>query len=300
MTTQEMPVDVLKDWNGHFRSKNDGDTLYKGELQSLPYPTGPVSTADAIQAMYDDGYVIFPGVFSKDEVATLRARFDAMGGPDEKYVVAGWCFNKQLSLDLENDPNSLEYIDKPGVIEVVDAIHGIPFGGKPSGAIVTGGSIWITGKGRQMPVHLDTNLITLPESIFDDPTVRVPIFKSTVHFYLNDMRADLGPTTVIPGSHKAGRPPVNESTWRGIGPKAVMVKAGDAMLFRSDLWHAAWMNSSEEKRYMIQVFYGIPYLAPGYAPMKYDHYWSKEVIEKATPRQRRLLCGGGKKSGTGY
>ena len=304
MTTQEKSVDQLRGWNGHFREKALGRTTYDGELENLPMPTGPVSVPDAIEAMYEDGYVIFPNVFSKEEVAQFKARFDAMGGPDEKYVVPKWCFNKQLGLDLQNDPFFLQLIDKPDIIDVVDAIHDVPFGRKNdhelnTGAAVHGGSIWITGKGRKMPVHLDTIMVSVPEAVYSDPTVRIPIFKSTVHFYLNDMRADLGPTTVIPGSHKAGRYPIDETTWHGIAPKAVMVNAGDAMLFRSDIWHGAWLNSSEEKRYMVQVFYGCPFLQPGFPPMRYDKYWSQEVIEKATPRQRRLLGGGGMVKG-GY
>jgi hypothetical protein len=296
MTTQEMPVDTLRGWNGHFRSKCAGKTDYNGELENLPRPATMPSASEAFEAMYEDGCVIFPNVLSKDEVAQLRAKFDAMGEPDEKYDMPKWCFNKHLGLDYQNDPSLLDLIDKPGVIDVVDSIHNVPFGGdgvnnRNRPAIVIGGTIWITGKGRKMGVHLDVLPVSVPEYVHNDPNVRIPIFQSTVHYYLNDMRADLGPTTVIPGSHKAGRPPVDETSWNGVTPKAVMVNAGDAMLFRSDIWHGAALNSSEERRYMVQVFYGSDFMSRGFPAMKYDAYWSKEVIEKASPRQRRLLGG---------
>jgi hypothetical protein len=305
MTTQEIPVPSApaRKWNGHWREKNSGDTRYTGPIEPLPYPTGPVNIEDAIESMYEDGYAIIPAVFSREEVAALRARFDAMGGPDSQYDMPGWCFNKHLVFDFPNDPNCLELIDRPGVIDVVDAIHDVPFGrpagAAPVGGIVTGGTIWITGKGRGMGVHLDTVLAELPESIYNDPAVRIPIYKSTVHYYLDDMRMDLGPTLVIPGSHKAGRYPHNESTWHGIAPQAVMVKAGDAMIFRTEVWHAAAMNTSEQRRYMIQVFYGANFISPGFPPMRYDKYWSPEVIAKSTPRQRRLL-GGAKAKTSAY
>jgi hypothetical protein len=289
MTTAQMSP-TLDVGNGHFRYRNRGKTVYEGELESLHMPTGPVSTEDAIQAMYEDGYVIFPGVLNRQEVADLRAYYDAQGGPDEKYVVENWCFNKQLGLDFPNDPKLLDYIDRSGIIDVVDAIHDVP-DRKDRGGIVTGGSMWITGKGRRMGVHVDFQPMTLPESIYYDPEVRIPIFSSTAHFYLNDMRADLGPTTVIPGSHKAGRYPEDQNTWHDRAPKAVMVNAGDVMLFRSDIWHGAWMNTSEERRYMMQVFYTSPFMARHYPAMRFDKYWSPAVIEKATPRQRRLLGG---------
>ena len=149
--------------------------------------------------------------------------------------------------------------------------------------------MWTTGQGRKMGLHVDFQPVTLPESIFEDPEVRVPIFTSTAHFYLNDLRAELGPTTVIPGSHKAGRYPEDETSWRGCNPQAVMLNAGDVMLFRGDVWHAALLNTSEERRYMMQVFYACDFMAQHFPAMKYDKYWSPAVIDKATPRQKRLL-----------
>ena len=287
MSTELAPNPLDVD-NGHFRLRAKGKTIFEGELESLPMPSGPVTTEEAIAAMYEDGYVIFPGVLNREEVAALRAHYDAQGGPDEKYVVENWCFNKQLGLDFPNDPKLLNYIDRPGIIDVVDAIHDVP-DRRDRGGIVTGGSMWITGKGRRMGVHVDFQAMTLPEAVCQDPEVRIPILSSTAHFYLSDMRADLGPTTVIPGSHKAGRFPDNQADWHGVTPKAVMVKAGDVMLFRSDIWHGAWMNTSEERRYMMQIFYTSPFMARHFPAMRFDKYWSPEVMEKATPRQRRLL-----------
>ena len=83
--------------------------------------------------------------------------------------------------------------------------------------------------------------------------VRVPVFGGTAHYYLNDMVLELGPTLVIPGSHRAGRPPADESSWNGNAPCAAMVKAGSVVLFRNEVWHGAAMNSSTEKRYIMQV-----------------------------------------------
>ena len=286
---EEMPV-TSEPGNGHFRHRSRGRTVYEGELENLPMPVGPVSTQEAVEAMYEDGYVIFPGVLSRAEVADLRTCYDGKGGPDAQYEVKNWCFNKQLALDFPNDPKLLDYIDRPGIIEVADAIHDVP--DRPQrGGLVAGGSMWITGRGRRMGVHVDFQAMTLPEEVCGDSRVRIPILSSTAHFYLNDMRAELGPTTVIPGSHKAGRYPEDQTEWHGCRPKAVMVNAGDVMLFRSDIWHGAWMNTSEERRYMMQVFYVSPFMATGFPGMRYEKYWSRAVIDKATPRQRRLLGG---------
>jgi len=269
--------------NGHFTTKGIGDTTFSGPLENLPYPTAN-DLDSRIERMYTEGYVWFPGVLDAGEVAELRARMDAMGGPDEEYVVKDWCFNKHIVSDFSQDPNHLDTIDRPGVIEVAEAIH-------DSGCHVTGGTSWITGEGRNMGVHVDYQPVSLPEAVFDDPNVKVPIFTSTAHFYLNDMVAELGATTVVPGSHRAGRPPVNECSWHGVTPKAVMVNAGDVVLFRGDLWHGAWQNSGPDRRYMLQVHYANGMISKGYPPMRYQSLYATEVLERATKRQRRLLGG---------
>ena len=138
----------------------------------------------------------------------------------------------------------------------------------------------ITGAGRRMELHLDYLPVSLPESAHEDPAVQVPIFTSTAHFYLNDMVAELGPTIVIPGSHRAGRPPQDETTWHGIAPQAVMVKAGDVCLFRGDLWHGAWRNTGEHgRRYMLQVHYGNGYIGKEYPPLRYTELYDPVVRE---------------------
>jgi len=287
MTTQTIEPTTLPEWNGHFKTKGAGKNLYDGPLHSLPMPTGPVSSEEQIAAMYSDGYVIFPGVLSPEEVARWRSNIDAFGGPDEQYEVEGWCFNKQIGPMYMTFPESLELIDRPGIIEVVEAIHGVPFSN--DGGAVMGGSFWVTGNGRQMPVHIDYQMMRLPEAIMDDPTIRVPIYMSTAHYYLQDMTLDLGPTTIVPGSHKSGRWPENETSFRGVAPQAALVNAGDVVLFRSDLWHGAGMNSSKERRYIIQVHYAASNQAKWFPAMRFEKYWSEEVLAKATPRQRKLL-----------
>lgn len=271
--------------NGHFLEKSGGKTLYGGPLANLPAPRA-LTADEAALRMYSDGYVLFPAVLDQAEVAALRALMDEKGGPDDdKWVVQGWCYNRHQATDYWQDPRLLALIDRPGVIDVVRAIH-------EPGAHVTGGSFWTTGKGRAMGVHVDYLPVSLPEAVHDDPAVRVPIFTSTAHFYLNDMTADLGPTTLIPGSHRAGRPPRDESTWHGIPPQAAMVRAGDVCLFRGDIWHGAWMNSSEsDRRYMVQVHYGSQSIRQEFPPLRYEQFWNPDVIAQATPEQKQLLGG---------
>ena len=278
-----MTQQTLRTPNGHHIEKGYGKTLYTGKVEPLPYPES-FDLEAAIEQMYSHGYCIVPGVLNKTEVAELREKMDRSGGDDAQYEMKNWCFNKHLSIEFDKDPFWLKYVDRPGVVDVELAVHG-------GGCRATGGTLWITGKGREMGIHLDYLPLSLPQEMLEDPRVRIPIFSSTAHYYLDDMIEELGPTTVIPKSHIAGRPPNDESTWNGIAPQSVMVKSGDVMIFRTEVWHGAMMNSSNRRRYLMQIFYGYGSHATGYPPIKYPSLYNPDVVAQATPRQRALLGG---------
>ena len=133
--------------------------------------------------------------------------------------------------------------------------------------------------------------MSLPEEMLRDPRVRIPMFACTLHYYLDDQVEEIGPTLVLPGSHLAGRPPKDESTWNGHAPKMVSVKAGGAVLFRHELWHGATKNSSTRRRYMIQVHYADGTRRQSGDPISRPQFFAPEVLERATPRQRVLMGG---------
>ena len=266
-------------WNGHLEKRAYGDTMFKGELTALPRPERAPDIETAIAAMYTDGYVIFPGVLDTAGVALMRARIDAMGSQNEEdYVVPGWCYNKQVSSNFHQNPDYLDYIDRPGIYEVADAVLSGPDTGPMK---VTFGSSWVTGAGRAMGLHVDFLPVHVPEATQNDPGFVMPIFMATAHYYLDDMIPELGPTTVVPGSHRAGRPPNDETGWNGIDTQAALVKAGDVVFFRSDLWHGAWKNTHPtRRRYIMQVAYGMGYMQSHYPPLKYAELWSPKFWKK--------------------
>ncbi len=275
-------------WNGHLERRAVGDTMPKGTLEPLPRPETTPMIEDAIDAMYTDGYVLFPSVLDANEVAEMRDRIDAMGSRnDEDYVVPKWCYNKQIPSNFHQNPDYLDYIDRPGIIDVADAILSSNDVGP---CHITFGSSWVTGAGRAMGLHVDFLPFQVPEAVHRDPTVRLPIFMATAHYYLDDMVLELGPTTLIPGSHRAGRPPKDETSWNGTEPLVALVKAGDILLFRSDLWHGAAKNTDESRRrYIMQVAYGMAQMKTHYPSLRFPELYSPAVLEKATDRQKRLL-----------
>jgi hypothetical protein len=268
--------------NGHHITKGTGDNVYRGPLEHLPPPTPITCVEEAAELMHSDGCVQFPDLLTPQEVDEMRTWMQQVGKPDSEYEMKNWCFNKHIGADFQHEPRWLKLIDRSPAYEVLNLILGEQF-------IVAGGSLWITGKGRAMGMHLDHLAVGLPEDVLADERVRVPIYTATLHFYLDDMVEEIGPTLVIPGSHRAGHAPHDEPTWHGRAPKMISVKSGGAMLFRHDLWHGAAMNSSDRRRYMIQVHYAEASRRGSGVPITQPEAYDQSVLDLVTPRQRVLL-----------
>ena len=68
----------------------------------------------------------------------------------------------------------------------------------------------------------------LPPGLLADSAFELPMQVFTAQFYLDDTGADLSPTQVIPGSHKAGRAPMKgETQGQGRPAQPVLCRAGD-------------------------------------------------------------------------
>ena len=77
---------------------------------------------------------------------------------------------------------------------------------------IIGMTAWMTGPGRpDQTLYRDWLPIRFPEDVAADSRVKLPIFISTVHFYLDDISEELGPTKFVPGSHRYERSPGENS-----------------------------------------------------------------------------------------
>ncbi len=180
---------------------------------------------DAAERMFDEGFVQFPDLFTPAEVERLRRWMDDCGGPDEQYEVKNWCFNRHQAARPHQDPMWLELMDRPGVWDTLALLLGEDF-------VLSGGSLWTTGRGRQMGLHIDHMAISLPSDVLMDPRVRLPLFTASLHIYLDDQVREIGPTVLVPGSWRAGRYPREEGDgWNNVRPAMLSLKAGGGMLF---------------------------------------------------------------------
>ncbi|MBX3012547.1 MAG: phytanoyl-CoA dioxygenase family protein [Caldilineaceae bacterium] len=253
----------------------------------LPLPVYP-DLAGQVKAMEEDGYVYLPGVLDAAAVAALRMAMDqlvALPASFDRHTLPeqGGFLNKSINNVFNRDPLFLAYVDKPGIIELTERIHG-------SDCHIMGMTAWLTGPGRpDQRLHADWQPLTLPAEVMQDPGVKIPIYISTAHFYLDDVDEALGPTQLIPGSHRAGRAPDGDTDYQGMEPQSILCKAGDVLLFRSEVWHRGTANRSQRVRYLLQVHYAQRMIAQKFPPYLNRFQFDERILAQATPRQRRLL-----------
>ena len=178
-----------------------------------------------VEAMERDGYVYFPSVLAEDEIVELRDQSEQLEAVPEALdtdltVEKDGHLNRCINAAFNRDPLFLKYLDKPGPIELAEAIHG------PDCHIVSVHT-WAVGTGRpDQQLHSDWLPAVMPAELRGDSRLEIPIYITTAHFYLDDMTEELGPTNIVLGSHLAGRRPHGpvegdsnhgESEWNGVG-----------------------------------------------------------------------------------
>ena len=236
-----------------------------------------------LDALELDGYACIASALTPEQRQGAKARIDALeplhwdevhgrGGADRR-------LDRYLNV-FNRDPYWLQFLDRPGLIDLAEAALG------PDCHII-GETAWRSHPGFVgEPLHVD---YAPPCGAFADD-VRIPVFLLTVHYYLNEVTPALAPTRVVAGSHRAGRSPrANETAWESREAQPVLAAAGDALVFRSDLWHAGSDNrSASDMRYLLQVHYGRREMAQHFSPYL-EWRFDPRVLAAASKRQRRLL-----------
>lgn len=242
-----------------------------------------------VRALDEHGAALIPGALDRALTARTRAAIDALRPVhwdechrDARGLGGGRALDRYLCV-FNRDPYWLPFLDRPGLIDLAQAALG-------ADCHVIGMTAWRNHPGYVGdPLHADYLPFEWPEGALRAP-VRIPPFILTVHYYLCDVSPALAPTRIVPGSHRAGRAPrAGEQDWRGVAPRPVLARDGDALVFRSDVWHAGSDNTTRRGvRYLLQVHYGRREMAQHYSPF-IGWRFDAAVLAAASPRQRRLL-----------
>jgi ectoine hydroxylase-related dioxygenase (phytanoyl-CoA dioxygenase family) len=108
---------------------------------------------------------------------------------------------------------------------------------------------------------------------------------------------DAGPTAVLPGSHRSGQLPPKDRlgdldlTFENKMPVYLPAKAGDAILFVSDIWHRGTPAQEGRGRFFLQCHYGRRDLAQRIATTAEINHLSPDAITRAETERERTLIG---------
>jgi ectoine hydroxylase-related dioxygenase (phytanoyl-CoA dioxygenase family) len=113
------------------------------------------------------------------------------------------------------------------------------------------------GRGQAPTYHMDDMLqnVIIPENGVLPENIKLPVMLATWMIWLSDCsKPENGPTYVVPGSHRFGRP-VDAKLAEELGIPACG-NAGTAVLVNNQLWHRGCQNRSLIPRKTLQLTFG--------------------------------------------
>jgi ectoine hydroxylase-related dioxygenase (phytanoyl-CoA dioxygenase family) len=193
---------------------------------------------------------------------------------------------------LNRSPLAQRAVAAPALLEVIEPLLG-------EDCHVIANTAWRNVAGhRGGPWHTDAGPhVPRPEGVAWPDAIPYPVFAIGVHIFLEDCPEDAGPTAVIPGSHRSGRPvPPGRSedpdlSYDGRPPVLLTARAGDAALFVSDAWHRGTPAKPGFRRFFLQAHYGRRDIAQRLLKTDAANHLTPEAIDRASSERERRLVG---------
>ncbi|UVI32009.1 phytanoyl-CoA dioxygenase family protein [Paenibacillus spongiae] len=229
------------------------------------------------------GFTVIRGALQTEEADALKEGvLEAFQGPEDGYGPT------IRTLMFEKGERFQRLIMQPGVVDFAEALLG-------RGCHMFAMNALRTPRNEGIDQwHVDEELFfPLPEGVEFDPRIQLPTFLVTCIYYLVDVTESMGPTQLIPGSHRSGREPDpthNPPLYKGQGPVTIVAKKGDCLIFSGQTWHRGARNESDENRIVQQVMYGKRWISQRFYPF-INYKMPQEIVDrwKDHPRMSRLL-----------
>jgi ectoine hydroxylase-related dioxygenase (phytanoyl-CoA dioxygenase family) len=183
-------------------------------------------------------------------------------------------------------PQFAAMLDRPPVVDLAEQILG------DTCHVIANNTVYTEPGTGVDHWHVDeTVLVPVPEGARLPEGMDMPCFVVTAMYYLTDVPMELGPTQIVPGSHRSGRLPPrsgDELVWDGRGYVSLLARAGDCVVLNGQTWHRGATNRSGHHRIVLQVSYGRRYISQRFWPFV-NFSLPEDVWASAPPRRRRLL-----------
>lgn len=240
-------------------------------------PTTPLSEVTTL--MERDGYVVMENALTPEQLATVKAAYDEQLAnnydPAAKRI--------ELKRILESDERFEFLMDLPPVFRLARALIGADLELASSGEL--------DHKMPRTPAHISWHndfmwMVNVPYPRQN--------FWIRCTYFMTDVTDDMGPFTLLPGSHRKGHAPPPECSGADGQPRELegMVRitgpAGSCLINNTEIWHSNMPNISDRPRPLIMVLY--------------KHAWMKqwqegyettaEFAARQTDLVRRQLCRG--------
>jgi hypothetical protein len=252
---------------------------------AAPYDAARVAQ---LRADFDrDGYVHIPGVLQPQEIEALKA------GVDRVFDNPRWAASDNLYGDyvavrlFETDPIFEDMLTREPIIGLVESILG-------QDCHLVAENVVRNATGQAIDnFHVDDALfLPLGEGLErHDARWRLPAYMLTVQIPLTDVETiEHGPTQYVPGSHYSGRQPSDRKwpAFEGREPVSIYSRAGDIYLHNGQCWHRGAPNTSDRRRYLFQLAYGMRWVSQRFYPFV-NYRLPEGVYERADARRRRVL-----------
>ncbi|MBM7566815.1 phytanoyl-CoA dioxygenase family protein [Paenibacillus sacheonensis] len=236
------------------------------------------------EEFFRNGFTLVRNVLSEEFVDAYRIEFERefTEKPHDGY---GDTLRTKM---FERGDSFLRMIDRPEAVAFAEAVLG-----KNCHMFSNNGLYTKPGTGIDF-WHVDEDLFfEIPEGALLDPRIQMPCFMFSAMYYLQDVTEDMGPTQLVPGSHRSGREPASPKEtpyYNGQGPVSILAKKGDMLLFNGQTWHRGAKNESDRVRMVQQVTYGRRWVSQRFYPFV-NYVMPQSTIDgaKDNPRLTRLL-----------
>ncbi|MBI2192134.1 MAG: phytanoyl-CoA dioxygenase family protein [Planctomycetes bacterium] len=229
--------------------------------------------------LWEQGYLVIPNALAPEAVEHFLNRIRSF--PPS----VGYGSNSLVRL-FEHGMDFVHLLENEPVLSLMERVLG-----KNLHIIALQGHRMFKGN-EVLRFHSDEIYLQRPSNVPDEVEYPPIINVINCHYYLVDVSEDMGPTQVVPGSHRACRQPKpedgNPPRWRGRGPVPLTVKAGDCVMYSNQMWHAGSPNRTDRTRLSVVPAYSRRFIAHRFWPFL-NYNLSRDILDQCTPRQRELL-----------
>lgn len=227
----------------------------------------------------DTGYLVIENALPADAVEHFRRRLETM--PPS----VGYGSNSLVRL-FERGMDFVHLLENQPIFALMERMFG-----RNMHIIALQGHRMFKGN-EVLALHADEIYLQRPANVGDDVEYPPIINVINCHYYVVDVPMEMGPTQVVPGSHRACRNPRpsdgDPATWRGNKPVALPVKAGDCVMYSNQMWHSGTPNQTDRTRLAVVPSYARRFVQHRFWPFL-NYNLSRDILDQCSPRQRELL-----------